>query len=225
MEVELKLLLAPADVSAFRRLALLQQFAVSKPHSRKLSSTYFDTPELRLKEHGMELRVRRAGRVWIETLKADGHATAGLHERQEWEARVDGSQPDLEALAALVGAGSKWEKVLTAPALAKGLGPIFASVFRRTVWPLRLPHGALIELALDQGELQQGDLREPLSEVELELKSGDPVALFDFALQLQDKVPLRVGNLSKSARGYAFHAQQPLSSVKAGSVELAAGCR
>ena len=222
MEVELKLLLAPADAAAFRRLALLQQFAVEKPHSQKLSSTYFDTPELRLKEHGMELRVRRAGRVWTETLKADGHATAGLHQRQEWEARVDGPQPDLAALAALVGAGSEWEKVLlTAPALAQGLGPIFDSVFRRTVWPLRLPHGALVELALDQGELRQGDAHDPISEVELELKAGDPSALFDFALQLQDKVPLRVGNLSKSARGYALHALPPLSAVKAGSVELA----
>ena len=223
MEIELKLLLAPADVAAFRRLALLQQFAVCKPYSQKLHSTYFDTPALRLKEHGMELRVRRAGRDWIETLKAGGHATAGLHERQEWETRVDGPQPDLEALAALVVAGSKWEKVLTAPALAKGLAPIFDSVFRRTVWPLRLAHGALVELALDQGELRQGDLREPLSEVELELKSGDAVALFDFALQLQDKVPLRLGNLSKSARGYALNAKQPWSSVKAGSVELAKG--
>ena len=221
MEVELKLLLAPADVAAFRRLALLQQFAVDKPHSQKLSSTYFDTPERRLKEHGMELRVRRAGRVWSETLKADGRATAGLHQRQEWDARVDGPQPDLAALAALVGTGSEWEKVLTAPALAQGLEPIFDSVFRRTVWPLRLPHGALVELALDQGELWQGDAHDPISEVELELKAGDPSALFDFALKLQDKVPLRVGNFSKSARGYALHALQPLSAVKAGSVELA----
>ena len=60
MEIELKLLLAPADVAVFRRLALLQQFAVDKPRAQKLSGTYFDTPELHLKKHGMELRVRRA---------------------------------------------------------------------------------------------------------------------------------------------------------------------
>ncbi len=223
MEIELKLLLAPAHVVAFRRLALLSQSAVDKPHSQNLSSTYFDTPALRLKALGMELRVRRTGHMWIQTLKAGDHVTAGLHQRQEWETRVDRARPDLEALAALVGAGSKWEKVLNSPTLAQGLAPIFTSVFRRTVWPLRLPHGALVELALDQGELQQGDVREPLSEVELKLKSGDPVALFDFALQLQDQVPLRVGNLSKSERGYALHAPQPLLSVKAGSVALVAG--
>lgn len=223
MEIELKLLLVPAHVSAFRRLALLRQFAVAKARSRNLSSTYFDTPALRLKALGMELRVRRTGRVWIQTLKAGDHATAGLHQRQEWETRVDRLRPDLEALAALVGAGSKWQKVLSSPTLAQGLVPIFTSVFRRTVWPLHLPNGTLVELALDQGELQQGDVREPLSEVELELISGDPLELFDFALQLQDKVPLRVGNLSKSERGYALHAPRALSSVKAGSVALAAG--
>ena len=63
MEVELKLLLMPADVAAFRRLAMLPQWAVDKPHLQKFSTTYFDTPALRLKEHGMELRVRRAGRL------------------------------------------------------------------------------------------------------------------------------------------------------------------
>lgn len=114
MKVELKLLLMPADAAAFRRLALLAQCAVDKPHLQKLSTTYFDTPALRLKEHGMELRVRRAGRVWTETLKAGGRAIAGLPRRQEWEARIDGPKPDLAALAALVQSGSEWAKVLTA---------------------------------------------------------------------------------------------------------------
>ena len=221
MEIELKLLLAPADVAAFRRLALLEQYAADKPRSRQLSSTYFDTPDLLLRGHGMELRVRRAGRVWIETLKAAGQVAAGLHQRQEWEVRVVGAQPELAALAALVGPGTEWETVLTAPALAEALGPIFNSVFRRTVWLLRLPQGAEVELALDQGELRRGDAREPISEIELELKAGDPAALFDLALQLQDKIPLRVGNRSKAARGYALLDPQQPSAAKTKPVELA----
>ena len=220
MEIELKLLLARADVAAFRRLALLKQYA-DKPRSRQLSSTYFDTPDLLLRGHGMELRVRRAGRVWIETLKAGAQVTAGLHQRQEWEVRVAGPQPELAALAALVGPGTDWETVLTAPALAQRLGPIFDSVFRRTVWLLRLPQGAEIELALDQGELRRGDAREPISEIELELKAGDPAALFGLALQLQDKMPLRVGNRSKATRGYALQDPQYPSAAKARPIELA----
>ena len=124
-------------------------------------------------------------------------------------------------MAALVQRGSEWAKVLTAPALVQGLGPIFDSVFRRTVWSLRLQHGTLVELALDQGELRRGHAHEPISEIKLMLKAGDPAALFDFALQLQDKVRLRVANLSKAARGYALLAPQPSTGAKAGAVELA----
>lgn len=221
MEVELKLLLMPADAAAFPRLAMLPQCAVDKQRLQKFSTTYFDTPALLLKEHGMELRVRRAGRLWTQTLRATGRAIAGLPQRQEWEASIDGPRPNLAALAALVHKGSNWEKVLTAPTLAQGLGPIFDSVFARTVWSLRLPHGTLVDLTLDQGELRRGHAHEPISEIKLMLKAGDAAALFDFALQLQDKVRLRVANLGKAARGYALVSPQPSTGVKASAVELA----
>lgn len=221
METELKLLLAPADVAAFRRLALLKQLAAGKPVTRLLRNTYFDTPELHLKKHGLALRVRRVGRTATQTLKAFWQAAqAGLHQRQEWETRVTGPQPELAALMALVGPGSPWEQVLAAPGLAQGLTPIFGSDVRRTVWHLRLAQGARVELALDQGELRHGDQHEPISEIELELKSGTPEALFDLALQLQEHVPLRVGNLSKSARGYALQAPMAAAAVKARPVVL-----
>ena len=221
METELKLLIAPADVAAFRRLALLKQLATTKPATRLLRNTYFDTPELHLKEHGIELRVRRMGRVAIQTLKAFGKAAeAGLHQRQEWETRVTGPLPELASLITLVGAGSTWEKVLGTPGLPQGLVPIFGSEFRRTVWNLRLAQGAEVELALDQGELRHGDKHEPISEIKLELKAGAPEALYDLALQLQEQVPLRVGNLSKSARGYALQAPVAAAAVKARPVAL-----
>jgi len=222
METELKLLIAPADVVAFRRLALLKQLATARPATRLLRTTYFDTPDLDLRDHGMELRVRRAGRVSIQTLKAGGQAAAGLHRREEWETRVAGPLPELTSLIALAGAGSTWEKVLGAEGVAQGLAPIFCGEVRRTVWNLRLAQGALVELALDQGELRQGDQREPISEVELELKAGAPGALFDLALQLQEQVPLRVGNLGKAARGYALSAPVTATAAKARPVALSA---
>ena len=221
METELKLLIAPADVAAFRRLALLKQFAIAKPVTRLLRSTYFDTPELHLKEHGMELRVRRIGSVSVQTLKVVGQAAeAGLHRRQEWEARVVDPLPELASLTAVAGADSTWGKVLGTPGLTQELVPIFGSEVRRTVWNLRLAQGAEVELALDQGELRHGDTHEPISEIELELKAGTPEALFDLALQLQEHVPLRVGNLSKSARGYALAAPAAAAAVKARPVVL-----
>ncbi len=59
--------------------------SISAPQARshRLSGTYFDTPELHVKAHGMALCVRRAGPVWIETLTAGGDTAAGQHHRLE----------------------------------------------------------------------------------------------------------------------------------------------
>lgn len=169
----------------------------------------------------MELRVRRVGRIATQTLKGDGQAAeAGLHQRQEWETRVNGLLPELASLMTLVEAGSTWEKVLGTPGLAQGPAPIFDSEVRPTVWKLRSAEGAEVELALDQGEVRHGDKHEPISEVELELKAGTPEALFDLAPQLQEQAPLHVGNLSKSARGDALAAPVVAAAVKAGPVAL-----
>jgi triphosphatase len=216
METELKLLIAPADVAAFRHLALLKQHATARPVTRLLRSTYFDTPDLDLRSHGMELRVRRVGRLSVQTLKTAGDAAqAGLHQRQEWETRVSGPLPEPGKLVALAGAGFTWGSLLGSPGLAQRLAPIFASEVRRTVWHLRWAQESQVELALDQGELRHGDKHELISEIELELKAGDPEALFDLALQLLERVPLRVGNLGKATRGYALAAPVSAAAVKA----------
>jgi inorganic triphosphatase YgiF len=220
MEIELKLLLDPADVAAFRRHPLLKRHAIAKPRVQQLTSIYFDTPDLHFRRHDAALRVRRVDRRWIQTLKGGGQVVAGLHQRDEWESRVGSPHPDLAALRDLVGHAAAWAKTLAAPELAERLVPIFVTKFRRTVWLLQLAHGATVELALDQGEVTHDTTRTPISEIELELKSGDSSELFDLALQLQDVVPLRVSNISKAERGYAQYAPQPLAVVKRASIEL-----
>lgn len=220
MEIELKLLLDPADVATFRRHPLLRQQAIAKPRVQQLTSIYFDTPDLHFWRHDAALRVRRVNRDWIQTLKGGGQVAAGLHQRQEWEFQVDGALPDLAVLRDVVGRGTGWAKILAAPELDERLVPIFTTKIRRTVWLLRLAHGGEVELALDQGEVLHDATRVPVSEVELELKSGDPGELFELALQLQDAVPLRVGNISKAERGYALVAPQPPAVVKAERLEF-----
>jgi inorganic triphosphatase YgiF len=73
---------------------------------------------------------------------------------------------------------------------------------------------------LDEGTVNGGDRTEPISEIELELKSGDALDLFDFALTLLKKVPMRIGNQSKAERGYALHRQEKPTAVKADSLVL-----
>ncbi|RKZ72020.1 MAG: hypothetical protein DRR19_32255, partial [Candidatus Parabeggiatoa sp. nov. 1] len=60
----------------------------------------------------------------------------------------------------------------------------------------------------------------PLSEVELELKSGSADKLYKAALALQKAVPLSIENKSKAALGYALHKPQSLQFHKAGAVKL-----
>ena len=221
MEIELKLLIDPADVASFRRHPLLKRHVIGKPRAQQLTSIYFDTPDFQIKQHGAALRVRRVNGEWIQTLKGGGQVEAGLHQREEWESRVDGPHPDLTALRKLAGPGADWAETFTAPSLVNRLIPVFTTEFRRTAWQLRLADGCEIELALDQGDVRCDAALTPISEIELELKSGDASGLFDFALELQQKVPLRIGNVSKAERGYALHVSPPPLVVKASPLELA----
>lgn len=224
MEIELKLLLDPADAPALRDHPLIAKYATGAPVRQQLFTTYFDTPDLFFKKHRAALRIRQTDSGWLQTLKDGNAVQAGLHSRNEWEAEIDATAPDLEALRELVGPQSPWFDRLADPALAQNLVPVFSNRIDRTAWQLAFPDGQTAELALDQGQLERDDDREPISEIELELKSGDAAPLFDLALALQRDIPLRIGNASKSARGYAMMAgrrEPPV--VKASPVELHPG--
>lgn len=204
METELKLLLDPAAAALLAGHPLLRRHALGKSRVQQLTSIYFDTPDGYFRRRDAGLRVRLQDGRWIQTLKADGQAAAGLHQRQEWESPVAGALPDLDALAELAGPRSKWGRRLRSVGLGAQLAPIFSTRFRRTLWQLRLAQGELVELALDQGRVMHAATALPISEIELELKSGAPAGLFDFALELLQALPLRVSNVSKAERGYAL---------------------
>lgn len=220
MEIELKLLVTPQGAAALRQHPLLHQYAQAAPVELYLSGTYFDTPALDIRHHEAGLRVRRSEQNWVQTLKAGGSVTGGLHSRHEWESPVIGPRPDLTTLRDLVDRKSEWGMLLRQPALTADLTPIFSTQVTRTVWNLRLPQGALVECVLDQGEIQREERRAQISEIELELKSGDAIHLFDFALVLLQDIPMRIGNLSKADRGYALFAPQAPAAVKACALTL-----
>jgi inorganic triphosphatase YgiF len=221
MEIELKLLLDSADVAAFRRHPLLKQLAIAKPRWQRLTTIYFDTTDLHFRRHDAALRVRRADRCWIQTLKAGNQVAAGLHQRHEWESRVAGPQPDLAILREMSGPGAVWESASSDQPLGERLVPAFSTIFRRTIWLLQTAQGGEVELALDQGSVQGVAGGAPISEIELELKSGEPGQLFELAMQFQQFVPLRVCNISKAERGYALFAPQAPAAARATRLKLA----
>ena len=218
-ETELKLQLEPKHINWFRRSP-----ALSKSVSTEVSidNVYFDTADRLLRRHQMALRVRQIGRRWLQTLKAEGKGGGAVSRRGEWEtpARVLRGQGRLD-LARL--SESPLPDLLERQKVKAALQPVFRTRVRRTQWIIEHTD-ATIEVALDIGEISaKGDrvtLREPICEVELELKHGEPAALIDLAFELLDVTGKQAPALtpmarSKAERGYQLTAQRPATAVKA----------
>ena len=227
MEIELKLLLAPEDAPRLRTHPLLAQYASGEPQLLQMHDIYVDTPDLQLCRHQAGLRVRQVDGRWVQTLKAGGTVSGGLHSRHEWEGEVPGPAPDLDALDSAIGRKQPVGALLRQQAVRDGLQAVFTTRMERTVWQLRTPQGDEIECVLDQGVIESGGSGAdgtarsvPVSEIELELKRGQASSLFDVALSLLRDVPLTPGHMSKAERGYRLAASQPLQAVKAQPLAL-----
>jgi triphosphatase len=193
-EVELKLLVPMGGLDALAGVPIIAQHARNRGIFRKFENAYYDTLDRQLFRNGIALRVRRSGKTFIQTLKRPAHGGNPLA-RQEWEVEVPDLAPHLDLLPpeAMDGALAGVSDAL--------LEQVFATRFRRRIQMLDMP-GASLELAYDMGTIEAGGLREAISEIEIELKSGDPSVLYDVALSLLDAAPLRVGTQAKADRGY-----------------------
>lgn len=210
-EFELKLEVDPANLDTLLAARPLNDDSAI---DRRQESVYFDTPKRALHDAGFSLRIRAIGDRRIQTIKAEGTAAAGLFVRPEWERDIEGDVPVLDDEAPFRG-------LISQKQLAQ-LAPIFqVSVVRRTVLVER--DGATIEVVLDRGEVLGGDRSDAISEIELELKHGDPPALFALARDLGRIVPLRLGVLTKSERGYRLGAVTADKPVKTGPLDLRPG--
>jgi triphosphatase len=193
-EVEIKLQVAPHAVATVER-----DLARGRCQVTRLRATYFDTPDLRLASAGLVLRLRREGRVWVQALKASGD---GLLARVEHEVAcgasatmpaLDLSRHDQQPGADLL------RRALDSDGAA--LAPRFEVDVRRTHRLVRLGD-ARIELAFDQGHLRSGKARQPVCELELELKAGSVTALAAVALRWAERHGLWLDTRTKSERGH-----------------------
>jgi triphosphatase len=180
-EIELKLLAPQGALEKLREMPVIVQHARNRGAFRRLETVYYDTPERLLFQHGMSLRVRRSGKHFIQTLKLLPNSGQPLTRRQ-WEAPVDDVTPDLARLPA----NEVGDPVTTLTNDA--LVPVFATRVRRHARQLDLPD-ASVEIVFDEGTIEAGARREVLSEIELELKSGNAGVLFDLGTQLLDAAP------------------------------------
>ena len=215
METELKLLLSPQDLRRLRRNPSVKARQLGRASTRRVLSVYYDTPKQALLEAGLALRLRSDGGRWLQTLKTRGQAAAGLHLREEWEWPLPGEALDFGLLAS-----TSVGKLFRSPRLRASLGPVFSTEFTRTSLNLSFTDGSLIELCLDSGNIRSGRRSSAISEAELELLAGSPVRLFEFARELTEIFPLRLGHASKAGRGYALAGGSPPKPVKAVQLKL-----
>lgn len=200
-EVELKLGLLPEQLDRFQRHGLLRSLAQGRAQTHHLVTTYFDTDELALQEHGAALRVRRTdGKECLQTLKVpaaqNGRRAAKTY--LEYEAELDDDKPDLSRIE-----DAQANPLLADPDLAGNLKPLFTTDITRRVLPVRMVD-AEIEVALDIGEVRSGDQVMKICEAEFELKSGHPARLTELALALHESLPVRLEQRTKAARGYGL---------------------
>jgi triphosphatase len=77
---------------------VLLAMATAKSEVRlKLGSTYYDTPALALYRERLSLRVRKEGREFVQTVKAENPNQADALERQEWQDKIPSKRPILDA--------------------------------------------------------------------------------------------------------------------------------
>lgn len=184
----------------------------------ELETVYYDTPDERLRRRGLVLRVRKNGRRFVQTVKTENGGASGLLRRGEFSCSLPSARPDL--------------KRIRDPELKRHMGlilqpelePVFTTRFQRRTRKLRRggrnQPKAVIEAALDEGEVITKAGRQRLVELELELVEGSAEALYDLARKLVGETPLALQTVSKSDRGYALARGETPKWVRAADPEF-----
>jgi inorganic triphosphatase YgiF len=169
----------------------------------QFTNVYFDTPDRALAKAKSAVRLRGTRGQWLQTYKTAGESTGGLHNRHEWERPVAGEALEIPALLEICDDQNAANALSDA---APELAALFRTDFSRVIWDVEID-GAKIEAALDLGEViadVNGErMTTPISELELELKSGNEEALNSLAAQMRGAfLYLQPEDASKASRGY-----------------------
>jgi triphosphatase len=202
-EIELKLLTNENAGEIIETKLLSQINAHITQETQILTNHYFDTPNRTLRQHDIGLRIRGNDQTLEQTLKTSGKSIGGLQQRPEYNVQLDELKkqnvgfPDLTLFPA-----SAWPKTIDVNDVQASIETLFSTHFERRIYLLEFPHGDIVELVWDLGEVTSGHQNVPICEIELELKKGSTTELFNLAKLIVSLLPITIGIDSKAAIGY-----------------------
>jgi inorganic triphosphatase YgiF len=220
-EIEIRFRASEHDLIRIAKGSVLHGYSVGPAATKRLNTVYYDTPEHALAKTGLSLRVRKDGGDYVQTVK-DESSGALISMRHEYECTLPTPEPDVTCIP-----DERIRERVRALADGAEIAPVIETDIRRTTRSVKSPAGDKVELAIDRGEIRtlvNGRAALAVNELELELKEGAPVVLFEIARRLSRKASLTVTTESKSARGMRMLEGQEICSHKAGRMELAPDC-
>ena len=174
----------------------LLQYAKDDYVTRRMVSTYYDTPDNMLHQRKWTLRLRdEGGRPVVAFKTANRSNAAGFFTRSEWQCAIDNIE---DAIPVLIAQGAPRE--LKSILKGKGLVSCCSADFERRSVCLYMDEGVRIEMAGDYGVLSGGGKEQPICELEWELLYGDAGSLPPLCQQLIAQYGLREEKRSKYER-------------------------
>ncbi|MEM9102490.1 MAG: CYTH domain-containing protein [Pseudomonadota bacterium] len=196
-EIELKLSVNEQDIEAIKLLPSFNSSQSQPWKSKKVSNYYFDTKNLMLNRSKSALRIRSIDGKYLQTFKTVGLNQGGVHKRDEWEVSLEQADISLdkfpEAVKTIFSNHSITEEQLIL---------MFAVEFERETLHITTEEGSQVEVAIDRGKLSASEQELPICELELELISGHPEALFKLAETITSQTQAVLDNVSKAEKGF-----------------------
>jgi len=212
MEIELKYRVENSDQfgkilndSWIRRLAEQRS-----AEAIQMKAAYFDTEDRILTQNNIAFRIRQEGSRTVGTLKWDDRdeGIRGLYIRSEVNVPVDDAACFICPNPAIFNESTEGKDLLEVIG-SKPLECLFDMYFTRT--SRRLDYGeSILELSLDEGQINAGNLTLPILELEIELFTGEKSDLLALGNKLAAKYSLEPELQTKFARGVELLAQESL---------------
>ena len=194
IELELKLGLRDCDPSRVSDALYFVLGRVIPRQTDMLQNVYFDHKGL-LHRAGVAIRTRSVNGSHEMTVKMREPDEGSLSQRREWNFPIDTSSLDYAHLESLD------LPVSVVPVIQdRSLDVVFQNAFERTDWRVT-EDNCDVTISLDLGSVRVDRRESKVSELELELLSGDVEQLIALGCEVSERLPAFMGVISKAERG------------------------